>query len=433
LEKERFEMKQNLGNARRHRMLDVVIMFLALLLANSRATMFVYLYPDTSALLGPAWIEIFLWMLVLVSVLYILKREGLVADYLSAWRKNWLLSVFVALALLSVFWSAGFSVTLFRALEFFFATLIGAYIGVRYRPGDLMGIVFWFGAIMLILSSAIAYAVPRTGVMYWAPFYGAWRGIYWHRNHLGSITALVNAVLFCRVIIAVESRYRDGVLDGIFYVFSLLVLYFTKSATGYILFIVMHFCVICYWLWIKVAHRLQKQHYYMIFGSLLLGGILILSNLDFVFGLFNRNSTLTGRVGLWSYLLQEVVPQRLWWGYGFGAFWTLDSFRELVRQNIGWASQPLIGDNGFLDILLHVGVMGLLTFLGGIVLALVWTLKHAISHKSLADFVPLLVMIYALFANISFSMFAETEVFVWLLIAASLFMTTPVLSSGKAT
>jgi hypothetical protein len=67
------------------------------------------------------------------------------------------------------------------------------------------------------------------------------------------------------------------------------------------------------------------------------------------------------------------------------------------------------------------------------VLALVRTLKHAISHKSLADFVPLLVMIYALFANISFSMFAETEVFVWLLIAASLFMTTPVLSSGKAT
>lgn len=425
-------MKRDLEEPR-NRLLDGMIVFLALLLANARATMFVYLYPDTSRLLSPAWIEICLWILVLVAMAYVLKREGLTADYPSAWRRNWLVGVFIALVFLSLFWSVSFSVTLFRALEFFFATLVAAYIGVRYRPGDLMGIVFWFAAIMLILSSAIAYAVPQTGVMYWAPFFGAWRGIYWHRNHLGSITALVNAVLFCRAIFAVESRNRDGVLDGIFYAFSLLVLYFTKSATGYILFIVMHFCVICYWLWIKVWHRLRKQHYYMIFGSLLLGGILILLNLDFVFGLFNRNSTLTGRVGLWNYLLQEIVPQRLWWGYGFGAFWTLDSFRELVRQNIGWASQPLIGDNGFLDILLHVGVVGLLIFVTILALALVRTVKYAISRKTLADFIPLQVMLYALFANISFSMFAETEVFVWLLIAASLFMTTPVLSSGKVT
>jgi O-antigen ligase len=171
----------------------------------------------------------------------------------------------------------------------------------------------------------------------------------------------------------------------------------------------------------------------MIFGSFLLGGILILSNLDFVFGLFNRSPTLTGRTGMWKYLLTEIVPQHLWWGYGFGAFWTFDSFRELVRQNIGWASQPLIGDNGFLDILLHVGVVGLLVFIGVLLVALIRTLKFAISNKTLTDFIPLLIMIYALFANISFSMFAETEVFVWLLVAASLFMTTTGLSSKKAT
>jgi O-antigen ligase len=124
-----------------------------------------------------------------------------------------------------------------------------------------------------------------------------------------------------------------------------------------------------------------------------------------------------------------MVSQRPWWGYGFGAFWTFDSFRENVRQHIGWASQPLIGDNGFLDILLHVGVVGLLIFLIVLVIAFIRSFRYAISHRTLEGFFPLIIMIYAVFANISFSLFAETEVFVWFLIVVVLFMTMD--SPGK--
>jgi O-antigen ligase len=153
--------------------------------------------------------------------------------------------------------------------------------------------------------------------------------------------------------------------------------------------------------------------------------ILILSNLDLVFGLFNRSSTLTGRVGLWEYLLKGRIAQHPWWGHGFGAVWTFESFRIDVQQNIGWPSQPLIGDNGFLDILLHLGVIGLSIFLGILVIACIRSLRYAISHRTLESCFPLMVMVYAFFANISFSLFAETEVFVWFLIVSVLFMTTP--------
>lgn len=140
---------------------------------------------------------------------------------------------------------------------------------------------------------------PRTGTMYWAPFYGAWRGIHWHRTHLASITALLNIVFLCRMIIAFENHNKTGVLDGFFLVISLTVLYFAKSATGYLLLIVLHFFVFCTWLWLKVSQRLQKRHYYMILGIFLGGLILILSNLDIVFGPFHRDATLTGRVAPW--------------------------------------------------------------------------------------------------------------------------------------
>jgi hypothetical protein len=60
-----------------------------------------------------------------------------------------------------------------------------------------------------------------------------------------------------------------------------------------------------------------------------------------------------------------------------------------------------------------------------LVLALIRSVRYALKQKTLAGFFPLLVMVYAFFANISFSLIAETEVFVWLLIVAALFMTTP--------
>ncbi|HXF85159.1 MAG TPA: O-antigen ligase family protein [Anaerolineales bacterium] len=405
--------------ARCQSMLDVIMLALTLILANLRATMLVFF------LVRVAWVEIFLWLLVFVGVLWILKRDGWLAAYLHAWWKNWLLVVFVLLALLSMFWSIGFTVSLFRALELLFATLIAAYIGIRYRPADLAGMLFWFGAIMLILSTALILLVPNVGVMEGAPFYGAWRGMYWHRNHLGSITALISTVLFIRFILASQHRKSEGILDGIFYLLSLLVLYATKSATGYILFILLHFCVLCYVLWLKNFHRLQKRHYFVIVAIFIAGLIAILLNLEFIFGLFNRDITLTGRVRLWDFLLEEIIPQRVWLGYGFGAIWTFKSFRLWAQQQIGWGSQPLIADNGFFDILLHLGAVGLLIFTGVLITALIRSLRHAIYHKALIDFLPLLIMIYALVANIPFSLFAETEVFVWILLTAVLFMTLP--------
>src|SRR5690349_9335551 len=83
---------------------EKILIGMALVLANFRALIFIFLFPDTSVLLGPAWIEILLWILVSVVLAYFLFRDGLVHEYVSAWRKSWLLAVFVLLAFISIFW-----------------------------------------------------------------------------------------------------------------------------------------------------------------------------------------------------------------------------------------------------------------------------------------------------------------------------------------
>ena len=62
------------------------VIALAFILSNLRATMFVYLYPDTSNLWSPAWIEILLWLFVLVMVIHDIHRNDLREELVSKWR-----------------------------------------------------------------------------------------------------------------------------------------------------------------------------------------------------------------------------------------------------------------------------------------------------------------------------------------------------------
>jgi O-antigen ligase len=401
-----------------------IIVSAAFVLSNLRATMFVYLHPDTSRVFSVAWIEILLWVIVSAAALDDMTGNHRFGEFIAMWRTNWPLGVFVILALLSTFWSMGASVTLFRALELLSATLIASYLGIRYPPEYLMEYLFWSGAVLLILSIAIVYSAPGTGVMDWEPYHGAWRGIYWNRNHLASISALLNAVFLCRLVNAIPARNAKGLLDGFFYLLSLVTLYFAKSATGFILVGVLHFFVFCAWLWTKIWQRLGRQHYLAIAGVFTAGALAVLANLDFVFGLFNRSTSLTGRVPLWQAILHNAVAQHPWLGHGFGAAWSFEAFRLLIMRQAGWVSQPLIADNGYLDILLHLGELGLAVFLIFFFTLLFRSIRYGITRKTLTGFFPLLIAVYALIANISFSLFAETEVFIWLLLVWSLFMTT---------
>jgi len=67
---------------------EKIILSLALILANLRALMFIYLFPDTSVLWGPAWIEIMVWVFVAACVVYLLFRDKLFDTYFLSWRKN---------------------------------------------------------------------------------------------------------------------------------------------------------------------------------------------------------------------------------------------------------------------------------------------------------------------------------------------------------
>ena len=91
--------------------------------------------------------------------------------------------------------------------------------------------------------------------------------------------------------------------------------------------------------------------------------VLLLSNQLFaqVTELFGKNPSLTGRDVIWSYIWDEI-QKKFVLGYGFGTYWIMGtSVIDRFVTNVGW--QVNEAHNGFLEIFLEVGIVGLMIFI----------------------------------------------------------------------
>ena len=401
-----------------------LIWVLAFSVANFYGTVIWTVLKQGFELTALPWLEVFVWIILSLIVIQTLFKEKLVAGYNSAWGKNWILFPFIAIAIFSLLWTISIPATLYKVAALLFSTLIGAYIGLRYSLTDLLYILFRFGSLLLILCFVLAVFLPVVGAMMFEPYNGAWRGIFWHKNQFGGLAALFSMVFLIRALNAIGRKDGKPLLDLVFYLFTAVNIFFSRSVAGYMLFILTTFLVFLVFIWLRIRQHLKPIHYYGILGIGSLAAILILLNLDFVFNLFNRDTSLTGRIPLWNYLIREIFSQRPWLGFGFGAIWSFASFRIATQQVLGWPFPVAIADNGFLDILLHVGIIGFIFFAIILLTVFVRSYRYAFKHNSLPAFFPLLFLIFVFFANLSFSFFLETETFIWMLIVALLFSIT---------
>lgn len=409
---------------------DVFIWVTAFVLANLRGTVFWSIIVQGLGFAALPWVEVFIWVILGLLIIRSLIKQDLMKEYTSAWLKNPFLSIFIIISVLSIFWSISASASIYRTAALLFTSAVGAYIGMRYSSNKLVDILTHFGFLLLFVCVTVIISLPSVGMMLYEPYNGSWRGVFWHRNHLGGIAALFNMVFLLGLLSNGFRNKGKFVFNLAIYVFSIVVIFFARSAAGYILFVLMNVLVGISYLWINIHGYLKRIHY---IGMLCLGAVAIIAvmtNLSTILGLLGRDSTLTGRTDLWVYLIQDVVSRSPWIGYGFGAIWSFDSFRVSTQQILGWGFPVAIGDNGFLDILLHVGVLGLIPFLLVLMTAFVRFFRYAIQGKTMMSFFPESVLIFAFIANLSFSFFLEAESFVWLILVTLIFSVN-VRSSGS--
>jgi O-antigen ligase len=339
--------------------------------------------------------------------------------FLALCQKVWPVLVFVLWAIISLAWSPVFPVSISRLLFFVVCTLAAIYFASTSTLRSLVTYIAGFLAAVSLISLLVALIWPEWGISTFAFYQGAWTGIFWHRNYLGvfmTIALLADAVkLF---------DWRSLSLPGKFlwpasFLLSAFLLVKSKSATGLLsAFAVMGFFLLLV-LWLRIQKRLKKAHYFVILAVLLAGAVLIAFNLDKIFALVGRNTSLTGRVPMWQYLFQHVIAQRPLLGYGFDSIWHLTGFRIGLAERVAWETQILIGDNGLIDIWLNLGLVGVILMCGLVLLALVNSVKYLLRERTILAAWPLLLLVFTLVANISLSLMLQSELFVWSVVLIS--------------
>lgn len=334
-------------------------------------------------------------------------------------KKVWPVFLFVFYAAVSLAWSVLFFVTLYKVLVLFASTVLAVYTGRLLGEERLLNVCAWFFAAICVASLGFVLFLPQYGIMSDPFYHGAWNGIFWHRNYLGCFMALASAVFLIKIF-TWKSLSRSGKwLNLAMLLLALFLLAKSKSATGILTAVVLVGLCLLLAAWLRWGRNLKPKHYYIIGGVAVAVIALICVKLDFIFGLLGRNTSLTGRVPLWSYLLQNVIGRRPLLGYGYGAIWNLQGFRTQLAAILGWSSAVVIGDNGLMDIGLHLGIVGVILMITLIVTGFVRAVKHFLQNRTMLSALPMLLLVFVVVANISLSLILESETFTWAVVVAS--------------
>ncbi len=358
---------------------------------------------------------LFLCVYVVTFVLVVTRWKKLVRVLTS----DKLLLLLVSLALVSLFWSAAPGLTLQRGVALLGTTLFGAYLATRYTLNQQLRLLAWGLGLAAIFSVIFALVLPYYGISSGAQTVGelptertarAWRGVFSTNNVLGRLMVL-GAVVF---LLTVLQRKRQLLAWAGFGLCSVLIL-LANSATALMILLTLLALLPLY-----TALRWRRNFFVpmLIFTTLLGGSVasLIISNPEALLDVLGRDITLTGRTELWKASL-EMIWQRPFLGYGYNAFWLgWEGGSSYVWLITGYEMPH--AHNGFLDLWLDLGLLGVSIFALWLVSNLVRGVGLIRASRGLEGTWPLLYLTFITFYNLTESAILSRNSIFWVLFVA---------------
>lgn len=275
-------------------------------------------------------------------------------------RKEKYLAIFVIICLSSAIWSAYGFLSIKRSFQLLtcYLALINAVLFAPYRS--------IISVIKVVLSS---YVVITIFVGFFVPQaidadFGTWKGLAYNKNGLGQtgLMIFVLSLLFYGKDQGKFSRMFAYLISFL----SAIIIFLAGSSTnivglGMVLLLLFIFSIE------KIFKPSGTGRYItliIIFFASCLTIILSLFAADIIAlvpGIFGKDLSFTGRSDVWVYLWPEV-EKNLWFGYGYSTYWVmgtsvLDRFQYYIGFKVNQAH------NGYLEIMLQLGVFGFSLFL----------------------------------------------------------------------
>jgi O-antigen ligase len=312
-------------------------------------------------------------LLIVIALVILWKRGKQIKSILVL--NPWLIALFAYIAL-SVIWSNFPGVSFrrcFRATGAFVMVLV-----VLTERDPLMATATLLRRVYLIhipLSIVAIKYFRNIGVVYdWSGSEEMWVGLTVHKNSLGQV-AMCSGLLFSWQVLQKWGK-KTLTVDLLLLALTLWLLKGSKNSHSSTAILGFIFCAI-----ILVGLQFitkRAAHAKRIILTALVVSALVGPVVYMVFEAFDttpvgalleatgRNMTFTGRTALWQDLLASAARNPVL-GVGYGAFWVGEAGRALYplpnwdQETPGW--RPNEGHNGFIDVYVEVGVVGLVLVL----------------------------------------------------------------------
>lgn len=314
--------------------------------------------------------------LMVVALLILMRRP---IKWSALIRSNQALTVLFLYMLLSITWSDVPEVSFKRWVRSLIDALM-ALVVLTDRAGfaaetKVVGRVIFVN----IALSAIFIKYFRTLGTAWDNFgYEMWVGITTHKNELGQL-AMTGGIYFVFELIR-NWRRRRTVVKVIYLSYLVLILWILKGPTNHrsntaIFGLIVGTALL---LWCQLFQdRVANLRRYLLRAATV-GGLLLFVGAGLVRSLVaagisasGRDLTLTGRTDLWADLL-DIAAETPIFGVGYGSFW-IGNTHNLWERHL-W--MPTQGHNGYIDVYLELGAVGLLVLAAVIIRGYLATLDR---------------------------------------------------------
>jgi O-antigen ligase len=275
-------------------------------------------------------------------------------------------------------WSVDPAVTSRRAFAVTGAAAVGLLIAENMtRARAWRSLTFAFG-LMATGSLIMVIAFPHLGV-HGDVHAGSWRGLLAHKNPLGWLMAVAAIVLLTAAYHGVVQRRMATLLT----IICIVVLAGASSATGWLALVVGLGSLAL----VAILQRAGRAWPFFFVATAIVcwstvmhGEVLAATVLDLV----GRDATLSGRTQIWT-ALEPSIRNRWLLGHGYQAFWTSAEAEGAMRGAFYSSFVASHAHNGFVDLLLDLGVLGVALYATLLVKTIVALCKRATKGDAFAS------------------------------------------------
>jgi O-antigen ligase len=348
------------------------------------------------------------WAALYVATALLLALHGRVAWGLI--RRQKLMATLLLLSFASVLWSEDPALTLRKALALLGTTTIGVLLAIRFSVREQIKLVA--GAITFAALTSVIAAICFPQLFPATEFAaGAWNGIFSHKNLLGR-TAALGTVAWMTWPRRTASAWVQSVA-GIALCSTAVLLSHSRTALIVVLIVLLLRCV----------GTVAGGDWRTVLGSTLLLMVPLVAlvgaavaHVGTVTQAMQRDASLTGRTRIWLFATLSIA-QRPWLGYGYGAFWWVARQSKQALALIRYETPH--AHNGFLDLLLQLGIVGTAVFTLAWMISTASAVRHLLNSNEAEAWWPLLYLVFLALYSVTENSLLIANSILWILYVAA--------------